>query len=126
MMIWLYFDICCLCRRFDDTSQLAIVREFAAISEIQQMILSGELCLVWSYVLNDENARNSDLRRRAEVSSWSRHAVMFVPESVPVDRRSLEIQATGIKESKIGGSPRRIVSDTTAGAKKILYMSPVQ
>ena len=53
-----YLDNCCFNRLFDDQRQLRIRLEAEAKLYIQEAILGGKLELVWSYILDYEDAAN--------------------------------------------------------------------
>ena len=53
----LYLDNCCYNRPFDDQQQLKIHLETQAKLYIQQKIKDGQYDLVWSYILEYENAK---------------------------------------------------------------------
>jgi predicted nucleic acid-binding protein len=77
---------------------LPVSLEYDAIREIQEMILAGEVCLAWSYVLNLENGKNTDPRKIKEVAFWEQYAAAFVQKSDAVEKLSWQIQYTGVKE----------------------------
>ena len=54
----IYFDNCCFNRPFDDQTQLRINLETEAKIQIQNEIVNGRFELVWSYILDFENAMN--------------------------------------------------------------------
>ena len=58
-----YLDNCCFNRPFDDQSQLIIRLETEAILFIQEEIKNGNIELVWSYILEQENDDNPFERR---------------------------------------------------------------
>ena len=51
MNMKIYLDNCCFNRPFDDQSQIRIRLESEAKLTIQELIQTGELSLVWSYIL---------------------------------------------------------------------------
>lgn len=55
----IYLDNCCFNRPFDDQTQVKILLESQAKLYIQQLVLNGDVELVWSYVLKYENSRNA-------------------------------------------------------------------
>jgi predicted nucleic acid-binding protein len=97
-MILLYFDMCCLCRQFDDLTVTTVADEQRSIRKIQGFIRQGEPELVWSYVLDDENAQNSDPRKKRAVANWGRYACTCVLKSDEVENIARLIQQTGVKE----------------------------
>ena len=77
----LYLDNCCFNRPFDDQKQLRISLETQAKLFIQQKILSGQLSLLWSYILEYENNKNPYDVRRGNVFSWKNIAVKTIIET---------------------------------------------
>jgi len=70
----IYMDLCCFNRPFDDQSQKRILLETEAKLLIQEMVQSGEIRLVWSYMLEYENAANPDLEVMTSIAEWKRKA----------------------------------------------------
>jgi len=54
----IYLDNCCFNRPFDSQSQVRVRLETEAKLRIQERVVSGELELAWSYILDYENAAN--------------------------------------------------------------------
>jgi hypothetical protein len=59
-----YLDVCSFNRPFDDQSQLRIRLEAEAKLRIQEEIRAREIELVWSYILDYENDKNTYLERK--------------------------------------------------------------
>jgi hypothetical protein len=55
---------------------------------IQEHIRSGELELVWSYILDFENAANPFEERRTTISGWRQYATMEVEETAMILQRA--------------------------------------
>jgi hypothetical protein len=53
-----YLDNCCFNRPFDDQSSFVIRLETEAKLYLQGLIRQGELDLVWSFMLDNENGAN--------------------------------------------------------------------
>jgi hypothetical protein len=70
----LYLDNCCFNRPYDDQQQLRIRLEAEAKLRIQEDIRSGELGLIWSYILDYENGRNPFPDRSKHIADWPRYA----------------------------------------------------
>lgn len=79
-----YLDNCCFNRPFDDQSSLTIQLETEAKLYIQQQIKTGYLALVWSYILDYENAANPCEERRDEIQRWESLASAWVQETPDV------------------------------------------
>lgn len=58
----IYLGNCCVNRPFDDQGQVRIRLETEAKLPIQQQVSDGELDLVWSHMLDLENASNPFVR----------------------------------------------------------------
>ncbi len=71
MNMKLYFDMNIYNRIFDDQSQVRIRFETLAINIIFELIEKGVYVLVWSYILDYENSRNTYNKRRLYIQSTS-------------------------------------------------------
>jgi len=93
----IYLDNCCFNRPFDDQSQVRIRIETEAKLYVQQQIEEGNLLLVWSYILDFENAANPyDIRKRS-IKQWKNKAVEFVSETDNILRIAENIASLNIK-----------------------------
>lgn len=81
MNMKIYLDNCCFNRPFDDQSQIRIRLESEAKLTIQELIQTGELSLVWSYILDYENSRNPFQERKDRINGWKKYAIMDIQES---------------------------------------------
>ena len=86
----IYLDICCFNRPFDDQSDLLVRLQTEAKLYVQEMIRGGSLSLIWSAVMDLENAANPDMNRKLAVGEWQK--IGFV--DVPVSRRVEDIAGT--------------------------------
>ena len=77
----IYLDACSFNRPFDDQSQLRIRLEAEAKLKIQEEIRARKIELVWSYILDYENAKNPYPERKLRISGWRDYAKMEVQES---------------------------------------------
>jgi len=66
----IYLDNCCFNRPYDDQSYLLIQLETVAKLHIQQSLLHKTFELVWSYILDYENAANPYYNRRQAIAKW--------------------------------------------------------
>ena len=73
----LYLDLNCSNRPFDDQSQDRIARETAAVFSVLQRIVDGIDHLVWSAILDFENAQHALVDRHTEIARWAQRAVMY-------------------------------------------------
>ena len=71
----IYLDNCCFNRPFDDQTQIRIKIETEAKLKIQEEVRSGNIQLVWSYVLDYENNRNPFLERKTRITGWKKYAI---------------------------------------------------
>lgn len=94
----IYLDNCCFNRPFDDQSQLRIRLEAEAKLGVQEQIRSGKHQLVWSYVLDYENARNPFAERREQIGKWRSYAAEDVQEDEEVLALAQGISVHGIKK----------------------------
>ena len=86
----IYLDNCCFNRPYDDQNQLSIHLETEAKLYVQDLVFTKRLDLVWSYVLDVENARSPFDERRTEILLWrnrSIHIVEPVVDIVPLAQR---------------------------------------
>ena len=77
----IYLDVCSFNRPFDDQSQLRIRLEAEAKFRIQEEIRARKIELVWSYILDYENAKNPYQERKVRISGWRDYAKIDVQES---------------------------------------------
>lgn len=70
----LYLDNCMFNRPFDDQSNIKIRFEAEAKLNIQESIRLGHYELVWSYILDYENAKNPFQERREQIAKWKKYA----------------------------------------------------
>ena len=78
----IYLDACSFNRPFDDQSQIRIRLETEAKLRIQEEIRAHKLELVWSYILDYENAKNPYQERRVRISGWRDYAILDIEENV--------------------------------------------
>ncbi len=93
-----YLDNCCFNRPYDNQSSELIRLETEAKLYIQGAILAGRLDLVWSFILDYENAANPYPDRRESIIEWK---VLASDDVRPVasvrDRANAISTLTGIK-----------------------------
>ncbi|CAB1073200.1 hypothetical protein D1AOALGA4SA_1791 [Olavius algarvensis Delta 1 endosymbiont] len=70
----IYLDNCCLNRPFDDQSSMRVKLEAEAKLFIQEKIITGNLQLVWSHILEYENMQNPFVERRNAIIEWKQIA----------------------------------------------------
>jgi predicted nucleic acid-binding protein len=74
-------DNCCFNRPFDDQTQLRIKLEAEAKLKIQEEIRSGNIQLVWSYILDYENNKNPFQERKRQINGWKEYTELYIEES---------------------------------------------
>ncbi|MDZ7717091.1 MAG: PIN domain-containing protein [Balneolaceae bacterium] len=87
-----YLDNCCFNRPFDDQSQIRIHIETEAKLHIQREITKENIQLVWSYMLDYENAANPFEFRKTSITEWKKKAFTYVEESEEVLNQAREIK----------------------------------
>ena len=92
-----YLDNCCLNRPFDDQRQIRVRLEAEATLCIQEHIRSETLELIWSYILDFENAANPFEERRTTISGWRQYATMDIEETAMILQRANRLAGMGLK-----------------------------
>ena len=92
-----YLDNCCFNRPFDDQRQTRVRLEAEAKLCIQEHIRSGTLELVWSYMVDFENAANPFEERRTTISGWRHYATMDVEETAMILQSANRLARKGLK-----------------------------
>jgi len=77
----LYPDNCTFNRPFDNQKDISIRIETEAKLHIQELIKNKKLRLVWSYILDFENAGNPFIERRESISHWKNYSYVDVVET---------------------------------------------
>ncbi|MDX1960002.1 MAG: PIN domain-containing protein [Leptospiraceae bacterium] len=81
MLVRIYLDNCCFNRHYDDQNYIRIRLETEAKLYIQDKIKLGEIELVWSYILEQENEDNPFEDKRENIQQWVEIAIMDISES---------------------------------------------
>lgn len=92
-----YLDNCMFNRPFDDQSSIRIRLEAEAKLYIQQQIREQKLELVWSYILEFENAQNPYHERQHAIQTWQALAVVDIEETPTLLETARDLLAQGIK-----------------------------
>ena len=92
-----YLDNCMYNRPFDDQSHIHIRLESEAKLYVQQQIREGRLELVWSYILEFENAQNPYYERQHAIRAWKNIAVVDMVESLTLLDTARSLLAQGIR-----------------------------
>lgn len=77
----IYLDNCCFNRPFDDQTQIRIKLEAEAKLKIQEEVRSGNIQLVWSYILDYENSKNPFRERREQITGWKNYSALDIQEN---------------------------------------------
>ena len=93
----LYLDLCCFNRPFDDQSQLKVRLQTEAKLSVQESIKSRNHILIWSAILDLENADNPDLERRTAIAEWKSLAEVDVATTVAVEDLAAILAGGGLK-----------------------------
>ncbi|MCB1144121.1 MAG: PIN domain-containing protein [Leptospiraceae bacterium] len=92
----IYLDNCSFNRPYDDQSQIKIFLESQAKLFIQSEIKKNKIELIWSYILDYENSRNSNLDKMKLISDWKSLASIDVEESQAIIKNSKELMERGL------------------------------
>lgn len=93
----IYLENCCFNRPFDDQTQLRIKLESEAKLKIQTDILSENLDLVWSYILEAENEANPFEERKRAIREWKKFAIMNFDEETVILDKANKLNQTGLR-----------------------------
>ena len=80
----IYLDNCCFNRPFDDQREIRVRIEAEAKLFVQDLIRVGSLELVWSYILDFENAVNPFEERRTTIGAWRQLATHDIGETLEI------------------------------------------
>jgi len=92
-----YLDNCCFNRPFDTQTEYIVVLETLAKLYIQERIINNKIDLVWSYVLEYENSRNTVKSKREAIAKWKDLSIEFVHKSNEIVEIANDIVQSGIK-----------------------------
>ena len=92
-----YLDNCCFNRPYDDQESVKIRVETEAKLYIQSQIKKGEIELVWSYMLEQENEDNPFEDRKENIQEWVDIAVIDISESEDVLLKAENYFSIGFK-----------------------------
>jgi len=92
-----YLDNCCYNRPFDDQNQIRIHLEAQAKLYVQSQIKDGKIELVWSYILDYENAFNPFEERKNIIEKWKSKAMLDIEENEHILQNAKELVSLGLK-----------------------------
>jgi predicted nucleic acid-binding protein len=93
----IYLDNCCFNRPFDSQGQVRVRLETEAKLRIQERVVSGEIELAWSYMLDYENSANPFEERRTAVRLWRNLAIVDVSETPALLENARSLVALGLR-----------------------------
>ncbi len=93
----LYLDLCCFNRPFDDQSQLLVRLQTEAKLAVQDSVRNGNHTLIWSAILDLENANNPDFERKTAIDVWKLFAEVDVVTTVAVEDLAIPLAEDGLK-----------------------------
>ena len=96
-MLKIYLDNCVFNRPFDDQSQIRIKLETEAKFYIQAQIKQNRLVLIWSYIIELENAHNPFAERQSAIDQWQTLAQMDISETENVLNTVHSLHSLGLK-----------------------------
>jgi len=70
-----YLDNCCFNRPFDDQVSLVVRLETEAKLHVQELVRQGMIDLIWSFVLDYENAAHPFEEVRSRIAEWKKLAI---------------------------------------------------
>jgi predicted nucleic acid-binding protein len=94
----IYLDLCCFNRPFDDQTKARIKLETEAKLVIQEKVRSGNLELVWSYILEFENINNPYEEKKIQIEGWKRYCTSDVTENTAIIELAKKISGYGLKK----------------------------
>jgi predicted nucleic acid-binding protein len=93
----IYLDNCCFNRPFDEQSSIRVKIETDAKLHIQAVIKAQKIELVWSYILDFENAANPFFERKNTIAKWRQLSALDIEETDEVVIIAENITRRGIK-----------------------------
>ncbi len=94
----IYLDLCCFNRPYDDQTQIRIRLETEAKIALQQKIRDGQCELIWSAVMDFENAKSPFIEHQKAIGKWRKLACQHVLIDAVVLRLAHELLTRGVRE----------------------------
>lgn len=91
-----YLDVCCFNRPYDDQRHLSVFLETQAKLAIQELISESKLQLIWSFILDFENASNPDEVIKQEIATWREKAFCIMGKNDNIVVIAKDISEIGI------------------------------
>lgn len=121
-----YLDNCAYNRLFDDISQERVKKEAEAVSSLLDRIQEGSVDLVWSSVVDYENANSPNQDQREWVLSWRDRSIIEVDATKKIHQESKSLIECGLRSkdalhlaSAIAGNSEYFVTTDDGILKKI-------
>lgn len=92
-----YLDNCMFNRPFDNQTNLRVRLETESKLFIQEKIKLGNLSLIWSYILDFENAQNPFAERQQAIAKWQYLANVDIDETATLLANAHFFVSSGIK-----------------------------
>ena len=93
----IYLDNCTFNRPFDNQTDIRIRIETEAKLYIQEKIKTGDLELIWSYILDFENEQNPFNERRISIAKWKKFASIDIEETEDLLNKAHSLVNLGLK-----------------------------
>ena len=94
----IYLDNCCFNRPYDDQTNLLVFLETEAKLFIQELVYTGKLLLVWSFVLEYENAANPFDERKHSISAWKKLSITDCDLCEEISYNARKLLKTGLRQ----------------------------
>ena len=94
----IYLDNCCFNRPYDDQNNLLVLLETESKLFIQDLIYSGKLALVWSFVLDYENSDNPFEERKRSIAAWKKLSIIDCSLCVQIINAAGELMKKGLRQ----------------------------
>lgn len=98
MTMRIYLDLCCFNRPYDDQLQTRIRLETEAKFALQQKIRDGECELVWSAIMDYENAKSPFPEHRDAIGNWRKLASLHALIDAEILSQARQFMGLGIRE----------------------------
>ena len=94
----IYLDNCCFNRPYDDQNNLLVFLETEAKLFIQNLIYTGKLLFVWSFVLDYENAANPFDERKHSISAWKKRSTVDCSLCDEISNTAVNLLKLGLRQ----------------------------
>jgi predicted nucleic acid-binding protein len=93
-----YLDNCCFNRPFDNQTSFVIRQDTDAKLYVQELIDEEKLELVWSFILDYENAENPYEEVRSQIAEWKNLAITDIGFSNEIAATAAELMTLGLRQ----------------------------